>query len=267
MPLPRVESHAGDLTRKYDTAYVLDQQPDLVFFLTGLKPIKRAEKALYISRRFRQGYYAAYVEDEMPVFVIDESVPPDSRHDSFANVDFVEHYIAGLNASGKDWSLMATHMERAVEVAPTDFPYAHQSLGLALVKLGRQSEAEEVLTNALSSDERCVKALVYLSLAHIKRGEFASAEPLALRAVELSPDSQQVRLTCGLSLIFSRPRTALEHLQQAAKARGANGDEAAFYWGLAHKIIGEPKRARAIWEDLLSRRPDDQRLQRAISSL
>ena len=109
--------------------------------------------------------------------------------------------------------------------------------------------------------------MVYLSLAHIKRGEFASAEPLALRAVELSPDSQQVRLTCGLSLIFSRPRTALEHLQQAAKARGANGDEAAFYWGLAHKIIGEPKRARAIWEDLLSRRPDDQRLQRAISSL
>ena len=267
VPLPRVESHAGDLTRKYDTAYVLDQQPDLVFFLTGLKPIKRAEKALYISRRFRQRYYAAYVEDEMPVFVIDESVPSDSRHDSFANVDFVEHYIAGLNASGKDWSLMATHMKRAVEVGPTDFPYAHQSLGLALVKLGRQSEAEEVLTNALSSDERCVKALVYLSLAHIKRGEFASAEPLALRAVELSPDSQQVRLTCGLSLIFSRPRTALEHLQQAAKARGANGDEASFYWGLAHKIIGEPKRARVIWEDLLSRTPDDQRLQRAISSL
>jgi arabinofuranosyltransferase len=267
VPLAGVESAAGEVLRKYDIAYVLDQRPHLIFFLTGLKPVKAAEKALYLSRRFRQRYYAAYIEDEMPVFVLDEGLKQDSVEDVFARADFVEAYIAGLNAVGKDWPLAATHLLRAVEAAPAGFPYAYQSLGGVLVKLGRPREADRALLSALAVDERCVKALVDLSLAHIKRGEFAAAQPLAQRAVELSAHSQQVRLAAGLSQIFSHPHAALAHLQEAVAMRGANGDEAAFYLGLAYKNTGEKEQALAIWQDLLRRAPDDERLQRAIASL
>ncbi len=266
-PLPGVESGSGEVLRKYDTTYVLEQRPDLIFFLTGLKPVKAAEKALYLSRNFRERYYAAYIEEEMPVFMRDDKVSIGQRPDSFASVDFVERYIAGLNAMGRDWPLAAEQLERAVAQAPAGFPYGHQSLAAALVKLNRPVEAERELQRALAADGRCVKALVDLSLAHIQRGEFAAAQPLALRAVELSAHSQQAHLAAGLSHIFSHPHTALAHLQQAVAMRGVNGDEAAFYWGLAYKNSGEPARARAIWQDLLSRLPDDERLQRALASL
>lgn len=267
VPIVGVESAAGEVLRKYDIAYVLDQRPDLIFFLTGLKPVKAAEKALYLSRRFRQEYYAAYIEDEMPVFVLDESLELDRAEDVFAEADFVEDYIAGLNAVGKDWPRAASHLQRAVEAAPADFPYAHQSLGSVLIKLGRQEEAEQALVGALAIDKRCVKALVDMSFAHIQQGEFAAAENLAQRAVVLSAHSQQVRLAAGLSQIFSHPYTALAHLQEAVGMRGANGDEAAFYLGLAYKNTGEPAQARAIWQDLLRRTPEDERLRRAIASL
>lgn len=267
VPLPGVESAAGEVLRKYDIAYVLEQRPDLIFFLTGLKPVKAAEKALYLSRHFRQRYYAAYIEGEMPVFVRDKNAALAAGRDLFNRADFVEHYIAGLNAVGRDWPLAAAHLQRATENAPDDFPYGHQSLAAALVKLGRPEDAERELERALAADGRCVKALVDLSLAHIQRGEFAAAQPLALRAVELSPHSQQVQLAAGLSHIFSRPHRALEHLQQAVELRGVNGEEAAFYLGLAYKNTGAPARARAIWQDLLRRAPADERLRRAIDSL
>ena len=60
---------------------------------------------------------------------------------------------------------------------------------------------------------------------------------------------------------------ALAHLQRAVAIRGINGDEAAFYLGLAYKNVGDSARARAVWQDLLRRLPDDERLQRAISTL
>ena len=267
VPLPGVEAAAGEVLRKYDISYVLAQQPDLIFFLTGLKPVKAAEKALYLSQHFRARYYAAYIEDEMPVFVRDENASIEEGRDSFASAEFVEHYIAGLNATGRDWPLAAKNLQLAREEAPADFPYARQSLAAALFKLGQQQDAERELRGALAADERCVKALVDLSLAHIQRGEFAAAQPLALRAVELSPHSQQVHLAVGLSHIFARPDIALAHLQRAVAMRGVNGDEAAFYLGLAYKNVGDSASARAVWQDLLRRLPDDERLQRAIATL
>jgi len=50
--------------RNYNIPYIMRRDPDLILFSTGLKPSAPAEKALFLSSKFRRGYY--------PVFYVDQ---------------------------------------------------------------------------------------------------------------------------------------------------------------------------------------------------
>ncbi len=263
--LPGVVAAQNDVMRKYNVSYVLDQKPDMIFFLTGLKPIKAAEKALYVSERFLRNYYAAYISSELPIFVLD--VDSEFAGDTFHNARFVEHYIAGTNAMSRDLDTAISELTHAIDAAPNNFPYAHQRLGVVEMQMGREADAMVSWHRAIQIDGRCVKALANLSIFYVRRGQLSAAAPLAMRAVQLSPYSQLVQMAAGMSVIFSDARLALEHLKKASAMPGINRSEATFFVGLAHKQLGELQQARDIWETLLNENPQDNRLRKALDSL
>lgn len=260
-----VTAHPGDRLLKYNSQYVLDQRPDFVFFLTGLKPIKAAEKALMLNPEFRSNYYVAYMAEEFPVFRRRELSAPRSDAGP-ADPAFLERFISGLNHESRDWHEAKMHFTECTRIAPDDFCHCHERLGLSLLQTGARDEAKEFFEVALSIDSHCVKAMIYLAQLALQEGDFQRAEELAMRSSTLSPGSQQAHLLLGLATLTSRPKDAIESLAQAVIAKGPNRLEAMFYLGLAHARLGHLDVALALWREVLEEDPSFARAARAIDN-
>mgnify|MGYP001358583292 CR=1 FL=1 len=126
--IPGLKSPA--ILRKHNTQYVLDRRPDMIFFITGVKPQTAAEKALFLSRRFRQGYYLSHFREGLKAFARRPDYDFGQPDDIFPNTAFVEYYIAGLNALSRDDSTaVVDNFTRCIETGPRDFSYPHLQLG------------------------------------------------------------------------------------------------------------------------------------------
>jgi tetratricopeptide (TPR) repeat protein len=266
-PIPGLQSPEGEMLQRYNVEYAMDQEPDYVFFITGAKPVKAAEKALFLSQRFRRNYYLTYIADEYPLFARKTPAPPATPERIWPRAEFVEYYIQGLNDMGRDWLQAAAFLKESIATGPGDFAYGYQALGQVFLYLGQLEEARIHFKKALAIDDHCVKAYLDLAYMHIKEGEFSAALPLARQAREFSPHSQRTQLIFGLAALFAEPQQASQALTRAVELPGPNRLEALFYLGLAHKRNGDLARARALWQEVLRENPEHQEAKEALAQL
>lgn len=108
--------------RNYNIPYLMGRNPDLILFSTGLKPSAPAEKALFLSSKFRKGYY--------PVFHVDRFMwttfkrKPDFGGDDryFSDPNFINLYADALNYfRDKKFELAFESARQAKKYGPPDF--------------------------------------------------------------------------------------------------------------------------------------------------
>ncbi|MGB2979838.1 MAG: tetratricopeptide repeat protein, partial [Candidatus Zixiibacteriota bacterium] len=165
--------------KRYNTRYVLSQDPDFIFFPTGYKPSAPAERALVLNSKFRDNYYVLPVVFEklgfIPVFkkkgvyAKENSVFPDPR--------FVDLLYQGvhLHMRGKDREAIEK-LKQVIELGPEDFALAYELLGRSYFILNDYPAAERYLTRAVEIDDRTVLSHVYLWAIYQKAGRSEEAE-------------------------------------------------------------------------------------------
>ena len=252
-PLPGIRTNHR--LRNYNVQYVMDRAPNLIYFITGEKPVTPAEKALFMSRQFRRGYYMTYITDERPVFAR-RSPGPLPPEDVYPSGSFVELYSRGLAASPHD---SAQALFRAcITQAPQDFAYAHAWLGRELYDHAMIADATPLFEQAAAIDSHCVMAMAHLAVLREASGRAEEAVSLAQGAVELAPLSHFCRYAHGRALTTAgRPVEGTAALLEALRLDGTapSSTDAGFRLGLANYTKGDLRRARLAWGAVLRADP------------
>ena len=95
LPVDGIESTWKE--RNYNIPYLMKRNPDLILFSTGLKPSAPAEKALFLSSRFRKGYYPVFHIDQY-MWTIFKRKPDYNKPDQYyPDPEFINLYTQALN--------------------------------------------------------------------------------------------------------------------------------------------------------------------------
>jgi len=244
--------------RKYNAEYVLDRQPDILFFVTGVKPVHLAEKALFLYPRFRRNYYSHFISDSQPVFLKRPDFDPELSAQRFPRTDFVESYIRGFNvANGGDVGAALELFHRSIETGPPDFASPYLWMGVLQYKRGNMADAYQNLSKTLEIDPFAVKAHTFLAAIDIAYDLLDSALERARRAVALAPGSHHSQVVLGIALLKNgSPREAIQPLLKAVDLDGPHALDATSHLGEAFRQLGEIERAKKAWEIVLSVDPN-----------
>jgi hypothetical protein len=113
---------------------------------------------------------------------------------------------------------LAYHLgKRAVDIAP-NYSAGWINLGTACDDLWLTDEAESAYRMVLridSADPQKAMALSNLAALYINTGRFGKAEPLALEALKLKPDSPKAEANLGFALLGQRKWTGWKHYSRA----------------------------------------------------
>ena len=266
-PAPLTGVRDDHILRNYNAAYAMDRAPEAILFVTGVRPGTPAERALFLSRRFRRGYYLSYLQDQRPLFVRRagaDAIAPDLYPDGA----FVERYAEGLAVQHIDPERAAALFEESIRLGPKDFAPPHEWLGRVRLRQGRLEEAAAHFQRAVDIDPFTVMAWSHLAFVDLNQGRDEVADARAARAVELAPRSHFCRYVHGLTRLASGDAaTAAAELAVAARVGGSYTGHALYWLGIALERQGDFDAARSTWTSLLAQRPDFTRAREALERL
>ncbi len=131
--------------RNYNIPYLMERNPDLILFSTGIKPSAPAEKALFLSSKFRNGYYPVYYQEGNHLATIYKRKPEFMGDDTY----FVDPEFIGLYSKAWDhvlrleFDLALKYARRSIDLAPPDFYLPYVLIGTILLEKKRHDEAVE----------------------------------------------------------------------------------------------------------------------------
>ncbi|MDA0335283.1 MAG: hypothetical protein O2782_08980 [bacterium] len=247
--------HDDHILRNYDVTYVMDRGPDAILFITGLRPGTPAERALFLSQRFRRDYRVTYLQDHRPLYV--RRGGPPHQESLFADGHFVECYAEALAVMHQDRARAMTLLQESIDVGPPDFAMPHCWLGRLFYETGDFEQATSHLRRSLEVDDTIVMAWAHLALIRTMEGSGEEAVTMAGTAVELAPRSHFCRYVFGRALLSAqRPAEARRELALAAELGGAQSTDALYRLGLAAEQQGDLQAAGAAWTTLLGVQQD-----------
>jgi len=264
VPLPGVRD--DHILRNYHVTYVMDRAPDAILFVTGIRPGTPAERALFLSQRFRRDYRVTYLQDHRPVYV--RRAGPSHEESLFADGRFVECYAEALAVMRQAPERALTLLGEAVALGPPDFAMPHCWMGRLFYESGDLDRARIHLRRALDIDGTTVMAWAHLALIRTLEGRAAEAIPMGRQAVDLAPRSHFCHYVLGRSLLSARlPARAAQELELAVEFGGAQTADALYRLGLAEERQGNMTAAQAAWTALLSLQADHPTARQAIDRL
>jgi arabinofuranosyltransferase len=108
--------------RHYNIPYVMKRAPDLILFSTGIKPSAPAEKALFLSSRFRREYYPVFHTDVYMYTVYRKKADSEGEDRYFNDARFVNDYAEALYYnSRRKFDVALEYARQARESGPADF--------------------------------------------------------------------------------------------------------------------------------------------------
>jgi Flp pilus assembly protein TadD len=214
--------------RNYNTRHVLSLNPAYVYFSTGVKPSAAAERALFLRTRFRVGYYPCFITvsdgrgwfteyiyrakpgaDTLPVETPD------------VNPEFVDLYNRGINLTRSrqtlDSAIAVFH--QCLAVAPPDFAYPWEWIGVTQMQLRREDAAIVALEQALALDDWCVTAHEALGTIQHNRGRYDVSASHFAAVMAHAPDYVAGYMNCAASTAALGDFAAAERILLEAKTR------------------------------------------------
>jgi tetratricopeptide (TPR) repeat protein len=118
-----------------------------------------------------------------------------------------------------DFQGSVAQFQRAIQAYP-DYYEAYAQVGVAYMKLGNTSGAEQALHQSLQMNDRYVDGYTLLAMLFGNNRRFADAEPLARKAVQLDPNSFQANYELSRGLYgLDRPQEAEQSALAAVNLR------------------------------------------------
>jgi len=259
--LPGIQD--SHILRNYHARYAMDRKPDAILFITGVRPGTPAEKALFLSRRFRRDYRLTYLQDHRPVYL--RRAEAASSASMYKDGRFVERYAEGLAIMGQDPAGAIERFHDAIRLGPDDFAMPHNWIGRLHYENGRLPEADQHLRRAVAIDSTVVMSWAHLALMESDNEE---AQTMARTAVALAPRSHFCHYVLGRVLLeAAQPAEALVELTVAVRLGGAQAEDGLYRLGLAAKRSGDTDSARQAWTSLLAQQPDHVAARQALRRL
>jgi tetratricopeptide (TPR) repeat protein len=252
--------------RQQNAAYVLGRQPDVICFITGLKPQTLAEKALFLHERFRRDYYTSFCSDEAPIYARKPDAPTMAQDAVFADPTFVEDYIAALNSSAR---AAIPHYTRTIAKGPTDFAAPYLWLGAVYYELNERTTSYPYFQRAIEIDPYSAWAYAYLAMIEmIDEQNLEQAQKLSRMAIALTPRSHFSNYVRGAVLLRSNQfDEATTLLEKAVFIGGESTAQAQYLLGLIAYARDDKKKARQLWRIVLQKQPDHEMARRNLEAL
>jgi arabinofuranosyltransferase len=115
--------------RQYNVPYLMKRQPDFILFSTGLKPTAPAERVLFLSSKFRQGYYPVMeLSPRFTIYKLKSDVPAEDAYTG--DPTFINLYVGAANFyTHKIYDSAYILAARSDSLAPKDFYSAATLMG------------------------------------------------------------------------------------------------------------------------------------------
>ena len=262
-PVPLPEILDDHRLRNYNARYAVDRSPDYIYFITGELPVTPAERALYLSRRFRQEYAFSYLPKERPILV--RQAGPAGPDELFPSGTFVELYRQALALP--NGTMSRELLRQSIATGPADFAEPHTWLGRQLYDAGEYEAAAVAFERALQIDDRTVQAAAHLAILRLAASQVDEAVLRGARAASLAPGSHFSLYAFGRSLrVAQRWEEAIQVLTGALQLGGPAGStsDAAYQLGLSYRALGDEARARAAFSGALQADPSHPGARRAL---
>lgn len=252
--------------RQQNAAYVLGRQPDVICFITGLKPQTLAEKTLFLHERFRRDYYTSFCSDDAPIYARKPDVPTAAQDAVFADPAFVEDYITALNSSAR---ASIPHFTRTIAKGPADFAAPYLWLGAAYYELDERAKSYPYFQRAIEIDPYSAWAYAYLAMIEmIDEKDVERAQKLSHMAIILTPRSHFSNYVRGAVLLRSNQfDEAAALLEKAIALGGESTAQAQYLLGIIAYGRDDKKTARQLWRAVLKKQPDHEMARRNLQAL
>jgi tetratricopeptide (TPR) repeat protein len=153
----------------------------------------------------------------------------------------------------------------AAEMASSDRPEAHLSLGAFYAESGQTAKAEAAYRQALALNPRFTPALINLADLYRQLDRDADAEPLLRQALVIDPEDSAAHEALGLlSVRRGRMPDALTHLQRANALAPADS-RYAYVYAVALNSAGRPAEALEVLKQADQAGPADFNVLLALS--
>lgn len=165
--------------KNFNTQYLLSRNPDVIMFSTGKKPSAPAEKALFLSSRFRENYYSYYFLDVPMQFlfhIFKRKGEYTKKNEIFPDVRFVDLYNeAVISETRGDLQTCVDKLEEVLEIGPKDFAWAYDFIASCHFRMGNTKKAKEYAQKAIALDDYCIMSHVLLRQVYFMEGDTAAA--------------------------------------------------------------------------------------------
>ena len=180
--------------KKFNTQYLLSLDPDVIMFSTGIKPSAPAERALFLSSKFRENYYPYYFPEKTLLVVYKKKGEYSKKNEIFPDARFVNLYNEVINLETKgDIPACLDRLKQILEVGPKDFARAYEYLGRCNLMLGNVEPAKEYVQKAIEMDDYCTIAHLLLYEIYLNQGDTTSALQEKERALLHNPEMAEIK--------------------------------------------------------------------------
>ncbi len=136
--------------RNYNIPYIMEQNPDYIIFSTGQKPSAPAEKALFLSSKFRQGYYPVFDKSGGKKIIFKRRPDYAGQDNYFTNPHFIDLYAEAVNYEiREEYDQAFSSALQSIMEGPTDFYLPLSILGRIQIEFGEPADGVTFLREAL----------------------------------------------------------------------------------------------------------------------
>lgn len=210
--------------RNYNTKYLLERNPLFVYFSTGIKPSAPAERALFLRKRFRTGYYPYYFQMNRNPRMIETIFKKKPFADTIPltveqrNPNFINLYYDAIQAMKRNKHQAINKFKEVINNSPEDFAYPYEWIGRIYEMLGKIDSAYNYYQAAVKIDDYCIISHARLGAILMKQNKLGEAAGHFEKALEYDPD--QFEPYWWLSIIYEhqgKKEKALTLLERATK--------------------------------------------------
>jgi arabinofuranosyltransferase len=180
--------------KKFNTQYLLSRDPEVIMFSTGIKPSAPAERALFLSSKFRENYYPYYFPERILFVVYKRKGEYLKRNEIFPDARFVNLYNEVINLERKgDLQACLDRLNEILEIGPQDFAWAYEYMGKCNLKMGNIKQAKEYAQKAVGLDDYCTMAHMLLNEIYLREGDTTAALQERSRVLLHNPEMVGLR--------------------------------------------------------------------------
>jgi hypothetical protein len=161
--------------KRFNTQYLLSLDPDVIMFSTGIKPSAPAERALFLSSKFRKNYYPYYFPGRTLYVVYKRKGDYQAKDETFSDARFVNLYneVENLVWDG-DLQTCLDKLKEISEIGPKDWARVYEFMSVCYLMMGNMKEGKKHALEAVEMDDYSIMAHMILREIYFVEGDSAA---------------------------------------------------------------------------------------------